>query len=175
MGEFDLVKPYIEEKGQIFFGRLNMKPGKPTTFGQINNALVFGLPGNPVSCFVTSYLFVVPAAKLLCGRKEASHYQTTAVQLVPKTVKLDPERPEYHRAIAIQDFESHKIYAFSTGSQLSSRLLSARSANCLVILPKAKAGQEFYNCFHQTRALLIGPMVTKSKQEISEMLQKLEG
>lgn len=79
MGEFDLVKPYIEAKGKIFFGRLNMKPGKPTTFGTINKALVFGLPGNPVSCFVTSYLFVVPAAKLFNGHHESFHHQTMNV------------------------------------------------------------------------------------------------
>ena len=53
MGKRDLIKPYVEATGEVFFGRLNMKPGKPTTFGRINKALVFALPGNPVSCFVT--------------------------------------------------------------------------------------------------------------------------
>ncbi len=71
MGELDLVKPYVEKEGQVFFGRLNMKPGKPTTFGKIKNALVFSLPGNPVSCFVTSHLFVVPAARILSGQHDS--------------------------------------------------------------------------------------------------------
>lgn len=53
MGEHDFVKPCLAENGTIFFGRLNMKPGKPTTFGRIGNCLVFALPGNPVSSFVT--------------------------------------------------------------------------------------------------------------------------
>lgn len=44
-----------------------MKPGKPTTFGTINKALVFALPGNPVSSFVTAHLFVVRSAKILSG------------------------------------------------------------------------------------------------------------
>jgi len=44
-----------------------MKPGKPTTFGLINRALVFALPGNPVSAFVTAHLFLVIAAKVLAG------------------------------------------------------------------------------------------------------------
>ena len=57
MGEMDLIKPYVELKGQVYFGRLNMKPGKPTTFGQIRDTLIFALPGNPVSCFVTASLF----------------------------------------------------------------------------------------------------------------------
>ena len=67
MGEMDLVKPYIESKGEVYFGRLNMKPGKPTTFGKLNKALIFALPGNPVSAFVTAHLFVVPSAKILSG------------------------------------------------------------------------------------------------------------
>jgi molybdopterin biosynthesis enzyme len=36
MGKKDLIKPYLETKGEVFFGRLNMKPGKPTTFGKID-------------------------------------------------------------------------------------------------------------------------------------------
>jgi molybdopterin biosynthesis enzyme len=36
MGEMDLIKPYIEKKGKVLFGRVNMKPGKPTTFGVID-------------------------------------------------------------------------------------------------------------------------------------------
>ena len=63
MGELDLIKPYIEKKGTVLFGRLNMKPGKPTTFGVIENCLMFALPGNPVSSFVTANLFL-PLAML---------------------------------------------------------------------------------------------------------------
>jgi gephyrin len=72
MGEFDLVKPYLEIKGEVFFGRLNMKPGKPTTFAKVGKCLVFSLPGNPVSSFVTAELFVVPAAKIMSGLSDTS-------------------------------------------------------------------------------------------------------
>jgi gephyrin len=58
MGEMDLIKPYIENRGKVLFGRVNMKPGKPTTFGLIDQTLVFALPGNPVSSFVTANLFL---------------------------------------------------------------------------------------------------------------------
>lgn len=47
-----------------------MKPGKPTTFAKLNKALMFALPGNPVSAFVSANLFVVPAAKILSGHLE---------------------------------------------------------------------------------------------------------
>lgn len=136
MGKRDLIKPYVEATGEVFFGRLNMKPGKPTTFGRIGGALVFALPGNPVSCFVTFQLFVLPSIKLLSGSSEDSvHPLMLKVSLQPAKVKLDAERPEYHRAVAVQDASTAKVFAFSTGSQLSSRLLSAKSVNCLVYLP----------------------------------------
>jgi gephyrin len=101
MGEFDLVKPYMEAKGEVFFGRLNMKPGKPTTFGRVNDCLCFGLPGNPVSCFVTSHLFVVPAAKMLSGHTEDVIPMQVNVKMIPNQIKLDPIRPEYHRVTVI--------------------------------------------------------------------------
>lgn len=167
MGELDLVKPYIEEKGHVFFGRLNMKPGKPTTFGKMNKSLIFALPGNPVSSFVTSHLFFVRAAKILSGQLDRCDNQTIQVQLIPKTVKLDRERPEYHRVVAIQQTGSNKVYAFSTGSQLSSRLLSAKSANCLLVLPKALPASDDYVCKGSTEAILIGDMVHKSEQDLA--------
>ena len=116
MGELDLVKPYVENNGKVFFGRLNMKPGKPTTFGQINRALVFALPGNPVSAFVTAHLFLVTTAKKLAGQHDSYDWQSMNVQLIPRNVKVDPERPEYHRTVAVQDLQTGKVFAFSTGS-----------------------------------------------------------
>lgn len=78
MGDADLVKPMLEKLGTVHFGRLNMKPGKPTTFATLNRqvndsqshgkVLFFGLPGNPVSCLVTKSLFIDPALKKLQGK-----------------------------------------------------------------------------------------------------------
>ena len=101
MGELDLIKPYIELKGQVYFGRLNMKPGKPTTFGRIGDTLVLALPGNPVSCFVTASLFLKPIVSILQNKRlertsMISHHFVKA-QFIPSKVKLDPIRPEYHR------------------------------------------------------------------------------
>ncbi len=163
MGELDLVKPYIEAKGTVFFGRINMKPGKPTTFGNLNKALVFALPGNPVSAFVTAHLFVVLSARLLGGQIDTAQDPTLTVQLIPRNVKVDPERPEYHRVVIVQDSTSGKLFAFSTGSQLSSRLLSAKSSNGFAILP---ATADVYHCSGTTKVLLVGPLVLKSPTEV---------
>jgi gephyrin len=75
MGDSDLVKPMLEKLGQVHFGRVNMKPGKPATFATLKRStgdaegtvLFFGLPGNPVSCLVTKSLFVDPALRRLQG------------------------------------------------------------------------------------------------------------
>ncbi len=68
MGEYDLVKGVFEELGlQILFTRVAMKPGKPTVFARKGEKLVFGLPGNPVSTFVSFENFVRPALGRICG------------------------------------------------------------------------------------------------------------
>lgn len=74
MGDKDYVKPVVQELCyDIKFGRVNMKPGKPMTFGfdEKENKSFFGLPGNPVSAFVTFHLFVLPCLKFLEGYRNA--------------------------------------------------------------------------------------------------------
>ena len=58
VGDYDFTKPVLRELGaEIFFEKVSLKPGKPTVFAKLNNCLIFGLPGNPVSAAVTFYLF----------------------------------------------------------------------------------------------------------------------
>jgi molybdopterin molybdotransferase len=70
MGRFDLVPDVLEECGvRIMFHKMRAKPGKPTLFGvSERGALVFGLPGNPISAFVGFWLLVRPALAALQGR-----------------------------------------------------------------------------------------------------------
>ena len=59
VGDYDFTKPVLHGLGaKVFFERLSLKPGKPTVFARLNNCLIFGLPGNPVSAAVTFYLLV---------------------------------------------------------------------------------------------------------------------
>jgi len=61
MGDFDFVPSVLERAGvKLLFSRINIQPGKPTTFGIHEKALVFGLPGNPVSSFIQFELLVRP-------------------------------------------------------------------------------------------------------------------
>ncbi|KAF4041631.1 putative molybdopterin binding domain [Phytophthora infestans] len=139
MGEHDLIKPLLEEMGTVHFGRLLMKPGKPTTFATLDihgkKKLVFALPGNPVSSFTTCHLLVHPALKRLRGLPGPRCHQTKVYASLTHPIKLDVERPEFHRANVVWDAKQHKFLATSTGRQISSRLLSCRNANALLRLP----------------------------------------
>jgi gephyrin len=144
MGDLDLVKPLLEQRGQVHFGRMRMKPGKPVTFATVEQdgrrKLVFGLPGNPVSSLVTFYLLVAPAIRKLAGWPDPHLRRVQAVLEQP--LPLDNDRPEYHRALLTWDASLHQgvggYRARSTGGQASSRLLSMRTANALLELPQGE-------------------------------------
>lgn len=144
MGDADHVKPILGEIGSIHFQQLNLKPGKPTVFAtyQSNAAkrtYFFGLPGNPVSCIVTKSLFITPALRRLQGLSshECLHSQVMVV-LQGESIRLDPERVEYHRVNISYGANggNNCLVATSTGNQRSSRLLSMQRANGLLVLPR---------------------------------------
>nr|XP_046147864.1 gephyrin isoform X12 [Oncorhynchus gorbuscha] len=127
----------IDLHAQIHFGRVFMKPGLPTTFATLDmdgaRKLIFALPGsNPVSAVVTCNLFVIPALRKMQGILDPR--PTIIKARLSCDVKLDP-RPEYHRCILTWHHQEPLPWAQSTGNQVSSRLMSMRSANGLLMLP----------------------------------------
>jgi molybdopterin molybdotransferase len=60
VGDADFVKPAVEAEGSLLMWRIAMKPGRPLAFGRVKDAFFIGLPGNPVSSFVTFLIFVRP-------------------------------------------------------------------------------------------------------------------
>jgi len=60
VGEADYVKPAVEAEGALLMWRIAMKPGRPLAFGEVKKSFFIGLPGNPVSSFVTFLIFVRP-------------------------------------------------------------------------------------------------------------------
>ncbi|MCL7030722.1 hypothetical protein MKW94_007284 [Papaver nudicaule] len=151
MGDRDYVKPLLEKRGTVHFNRVLMKPGKPITFAEITaksvkekagkKILVFGLPGNPVSCLVCFHLFAVPAIRHCSGWENPDLLRVHARLSQP--IKTDSVRPEFHRAVitwTVNDGSGNPGFvAESTGHQMSSRLLSMKSANALLMLP-ARSG-----------------------------------
>ncbi|CAE6487395.1 unnamed protein product [Rhizoctonia solani] len=166
MGASDLLKPLLERnlKGTIHFGRVAMKPGKPTTFASVPSAnggrekLVFGLPGNPASALVTFYLFVFPALRRLGGwTPEGAELPRVPVELT-ESLPLDP-RPEFHRVHV--RITSSGLKAFSTGGQRSSRVASLAGANGLVALPAlVEGGPKVLEKGQIAKVVLIGELQT---------------
>ena len=144
MGQADLVKPLLSELGTLHFGRLNMKPGNPTTFATLRKSsgtglcLFFGLPGNPVSCLVCKQLLVDPVLRRLQGLPMEQCLPPRVRVRTLSAVQQDPERPEFHRVRCSFSLERSEITATSTGGQRSSRLQSMAAANALMLVP---AGQ----------------------------------
>jgi molybdopterin molybdotransferase len=78
VGEADFVKPAVEAEGQLLMWRIAMKPGRPLAFGNVGKAFFIGLPGNPVSSFVTFLIFVRPFLLRAQGMTDVTPRHITA-------------------------------------------------------------------------------------------------
>ncbi|CAA6821800.1 MAG: Molybdopterin biosynthesis protein MoeA [uncultured Thiotrichaceae bacterium] len=132
VGEADYIKTILDEIGDIRFWKIGMKPGRPLTFGKINNARFFGLPGNPVSVMVTFYQFVQPALHYLSSGKTKAPITIPAI--CTTSLRKRPGRFEFQRGIYEQD-ENGKLTVKKTGQQGSGILSSMSHANCFILLP----------------------------------------
>jgi molybdopterin molybdotransferase len=152
MGSRDLIKPILTALGTIHFGRTASKPGKPVTFATIADKLVFGMPGFPVSSLVSFEVYVRPALRRLQGDKQPERPRVR-IQLADP-IRPPRDRVEYQRAVV--RWQDGRLVASSTGIQFSTRLLSMRGANALLIVP---VGDEVYPPGTELDALLTGPLV----------------
>jgi len=131
VGDADYVKEVLDEIGEVKFWKLAMKPGRPLSFGKIDHAHFFGLPGNPVSVMVTFYQFVLPALRQLMGEENWAPLRLPARTL--NRLKKRPGRTEYQRGYLVQD-EGGDLTVHSTGDQGSGILSSMSQANCFIVL-----------------------------------------
>jgi molybdopterin molybdotransferase len=125
VGEHDLVKNVLCELGaKIEIWRVAVKPGKPFLFGNIGACFVFGLPGNPVSAFVTFLQFVRPAILRMMGATNLELPQVPAKMAVDVT--NDGDRPHYIRGKL-----EHGRFT-PVGRQESHALFGLKQANALL-------------------------------------------
>jgi molybdopterin molybdotransferase len=97
VGTYDLVPDVLRELGvAVHFHQVRMKPGKPLLFGTWQDALVFGLPGNPVSSFVGFELFVRPALRTMTGHPDPG--PVVAKLPLTEAISAKNDRPTYHPA-----------------------------------------------------------------------------
>jgi len=141
VGPHDHVKPALAALGVAErFWRVDLQPGKPTWFGTRGAQLVFGLPGNPVSSFVTFVLFARPALRALQG----------AAPLPPReraTLTQDVPRRGRTQALRVRlDGSDGTLRATPTGAQGSHVTVSLPAARALAFVPSgegiARAGEQ---------------------------------
>ncbi|TPX52069.1 hypothetical protein SeMB42_g01658 [Synchytrium endobioticum] len=167
MGEVDFFKPVLERElgATIHFGRVNLKPGKPTTFATIAGEttqdpekLIFALPGNPVSAIVTFYLFVLPSLRAMAGHPVPD--LPTVRVVVTEKFNLD-SRPEFVRvhltaSPSPSSYDAVVIKAVTTGLQQSSRIMSVKTANGLLKLPQRSSSKNVVLPGEVAEAIIIG-------------------
>ena len=142
VGDHDLVKESLEaENVTIAFWKIAMRPGKPMMHGRLGGMRVVGVPGNPVSSYVCTFLFVVPLIRALSGRKTLHHARETAV--LGRDVGVNDVREDYLRA-RLEERADGTLVAAPVNHQDSSLLANLAAAQALVIrapfAPAAKAG-----------------------------------
>jgi molybdopterin molybdotransferase len=131
VGPHDHVKPALQRLGaEQRFWRVALRPGKPTWFGTRERTLIFGLPGNPVSAFVTFVLFVRPALAALQG---ANPLATRNSALLTESVPRNRGRDEAVR-VSLEHADG-TLRARPTGPQGSHVVTSLLSADALAIVP----------------------------------------
>ncbi len=138
-GDADFVAQVFQEQGQVAFWKLAMRPGRPLAFGHIDEAVFFGLPGNPVAVVVTYLQFVKPALKRLQGATQIDPLTISAICKSPMRKTLG--RTEFQRGILSHN-EDGSLTVVSTGKQGAGRLSSVSIANCLIVLEAARAAVE---------------------------------
>jgi molybdopterin molybdotransferase len=142
VGDHDLVKESLEaENVRIAFWKIAMRPGKPMMHGRLGAMRVMGVPGNPVSSYVCTFLFVVPLIRALSGRKVIHNARESA--LLGRDVAANDQREDYLRA-RLEEREDGTLIATPVTRQDSSLLANLAAAQALLIrapfAPAAKAG-----------------------------------
>ncbi len=130
VGAHDVVRDVLEELGELNFWRVNMRPGKPLAWGQVQGKPFFGLPGNPVSAMVTFEIFVRPAVLRLAGRAEVQQVHRATV-----CEDLHSDGRRSYLRVTLQH-EDGRLLARTTGTQSSGALLSMVLADGLLVVPE---------------------------------------
>ncbi|YCO05307.1 bifunctional molybdopterin-guanine dinucleotide biosynthesis adaptor protein MobB/molybdopterin molybdotransferase MoeA [Vibrio sp. VNB-15] len=134
VGDADYIKLALDKLGQIDFWRINMRPGRPLAFGQINDKPFFGLPGNPVAVMVSFINFVEPALRKMQGEQGWKPLKVSAI--ATESLRSRQGRTEFSRGIYELD-ETGRLAVRTTGKQGSGILRSMSEANCLIEISPA--------------------------------------
>lgn len=133
VGEHDLVKRILRDLGmETLFWRVNMKPGKPLLFGRWQGKVVFGLPGNPISCVVCFLEFIQPFLRKAMGEQEMNRERVRAKLTQP----IRKKEPRLQFLTATLDEHQGTLQVTPTPQQGSGMLNSLAQANAFIVMPE---------------------------------------
>jgi len=138
VGERDLVASALEREGLVLeFAKVAMRPGKPVLFGRLGTQRVLGLPGNPVSALLCTYVFLVPMLRAMLGVHGDGHPVPEAV--LGADLPANGERQHYLRATSTWREDGTRVVR-PLPSQDSSLVAALAKADCLIVqAPQAPA------------------------------------
>ena len=137
-GDYDYTNRIMSELGEVFFTKVNMRPGKAQTLGLIDGTIVFGLAGNPSAAMVGFEVLLRPAIRRMQGYTKIKRSVTRA------RLTADAQKPDQRRFYLRARMEYSSVsdeYLVTPEKNQSSALLKAfQQANCLVVLPEGLQG-----------------------------------
>lgn len=132
MGEYDLIKTVLSERGDVAFWQVAMQPAKPFAFGHVAGTPLFGLPGNPVSVLVAFEQLARPALLHMQG---ANRLRRPRVKVkMGEAVETDPEKTVFVR-VALHEVEGVSVVKPS-GGQSSNVLSAVHAADGFAVVPR---------------------------------------
>ncbi len=142
VGDLDVVRKVVEELGKIDSYKVAMQPGMPQAFGVVEGRTYFGLPGNPVSVFVSFELFIRPALMKMMGRTDLDRPVIEAS--IDEEMEGLVDKTRYSRVFVYR--QNGEWRARSTGPAASNLLGTVVKGNGLAVIPPGdaliKAGEQ---------------------------------
>ncbi len=137
-GDFDFIKPCVEDLGELMMTLVNMRPGKAQTFGVVGGVPVFGLPGNPAAAYCGFEMLIRPALRKMQGYTNFTRPVVRA--RLSRDAKKNDTRRIYLRSTISRAADGS--YAVEPAKNQSSGLFGViQRSNCLAILPEGGEGR----------------------------------
>lgn len=136
MGEYDLIKKVLSERGNVEFWQVAMQPAKPFAFGRVEGTPLFGLPGNPVSVMIAFEQFARPALLKMQGARVLLRPRLPVT--MGETVETDPAKTVFLR-VRVTGHEDGRAVVVRSGGQSSNVLSALAAADGLAVVPVGTA------------------------------------
>lgn len=143
VGDYDFVKAALDRLGVLRWSQVAIRPAKPLAFGVVDGTPIFGLPGNPVSSFVSFELFARPALRQMVGHRELHRPEVAAT--TAEAMARRPDGKLHFDRVWVQVDGGGRYRVGRSGAQASNALTAMAAADGLALLPDGpgvEAGDE---------------------------------